>query len=136
MSTAGTTEHRARKSAWAQGGVVFAASIMILIGLFQALQGIAAIVDDEIFVLDQGYAFEVDLTTWGWIHLIIGVILLLAGFLLFTGSVVAGGIAIGLAMLSAIANFFFIPYYPFWSLLIIALNVFVIWSIARASIEA
>lgn len=133
MSTVGTAEHRARGSGWAQGGVAFAATVMILIGLFQTIQGIAAIVDDEFFVRVQNYAFEVDLTAWGWIHLIIGVILVVAGFFLFSGSVVAGGIAIGLAMLSAVANFFFIPHYPFWSLLIIALNVFVIWAIVRAN---
>lgn len=135
MSTVGTAEHRARgsDSGWAVGGVVLAATVMILMGVFQAIQGIAALVNDEFFVAVEGYAYEVDLTAWGWIHLIIGVVLVLAGFFLFSGSLVAGGIAIGLAMLTAVANFFFIPYYPFWSLLIIALSVYVIWAIVRVN---
>jgi hypothetical protein len=132
MSTAGTAQDRTRESGWVLGGVALAATVMVVVGVFQAIQGLAAIIDDEFFVTVRNYAFEIDVTAWGWIHLIIGVILVLAGAYLFSGSVVASTIAIGLAMLSAVANFFFIPHYPFWSILIIALDVFVIWAIIRA----
>jgi hypothetical protein len=132
MSTAGTAQDRTRESGWVLGGVALAATVMVVVGVFQAIQGLAAIINDEFFVTVRNYAFEVDVTAWGWIHLIIGVILVLAGAYLFSGSVVASAIAIGLAMLSAVANFFFIPHYPFWSILIIALDVFVIWAIIRA----
>lgn len=121
-------------SGWAVGGLVFAATMMILVGLFQAVQGLAAIIDDEFFVTLPNYAFEIDTTGWGWIHLVLGAVVALAGFFLFSGSAIAGGLAIGLAGLSATANFFFIPFYPFWSLLIIAIDVFVIWAITRSGV--
>ncbi|MBE1876665.1 hypothetical protein IHE71_13220 [Myceligenerans sp. TRM 65318] len=118
----------------ALGGVVLAATIMIMVGLFQFLEGLAAVISDEFFVVLPNYAFAVDVTTWGWIHLILGVLVVVAGFFLFAGSAVAGAVAIVLAGATAVANFFFIPYYPFWSLLIIAIAVYVIWSITRAGL--
>ena len=121
-------------STWATGGVVFAATVMIMVGAFEFFQGLAAVLEDQFFVTLSDYAFEIDVTAWGWIHLILGGLLVLAGFGLFSGNAVAGGVAILLAILSAIANFFFIPYYPFWTLLIIAVDVFVIWAIARSGI--
>jgi hypothetical protein len=104
---------------------------MILIGVFQIIAGLVAIIDDEFYVVGANYTYDLDTTAWGWIHLIIGIIVLLGGFGLLQRKLWAAALAIGLAMLSAIANFFFIPYYPFWSLLMIALAVFVIWSITR-----
>jgi hypothetical protein len=121
-------------SGWAIGGLVFAATMMILNGTFQAFQGLAAIINDEFFVRVGEYAFNVDVTTWGWIHLILGIVVAVAGFYLFTGSATAGVIAIILASLSALSNFFFIPYYPFWSMLIIAIAFFVIWAVTRAGV--
>lgn len=132
--TSPTESTRSEPPGWASGGVIFAATMMIIIGVFQALEGLAAIIDDEFYVVLPNYTFDLDVSAWGWVHLILGIVIALAGFYLFTGSSVAGGVAIGLAALSAIANFFFIPYYPFWSLLIIAIDVFVIWAIARSGI--
>jgi hypothetical protein len=121
----------ARPSGWAIGGVTFASTIMILVGIFQALEGLAAIINDGFFVLTQNYAFDLDTTAWGWIHLILGIVIVLAGFALWQRKVWAATVAVFLAMLSAISNFFFIPYYPFWSILMIALAVWVIWAITR-----
>ena len=121
-------------SGWAIGGLVFAATMMILNGTFQAFQGLAAIINDEFFVRVGEYAFNVDVTTWGWIHLILGIVIALSGFYLFTGSATAGVIAIILASLSAVSNFFFIPYYPFWAILMIAISIFVIWAVTRAGV--
>ena len=118
-------------SGWAMGGVTFAAAMMLLIGTFQVIAGLVAIIDDQFFVVTQNYTFDLDVTAWGWIHLILGVLLLLAGFGLFGQKVWAGIVAIGLALLTAIENFFFIPYYPFWSIVVIALCVWVIWSLTR-----
>ncbi|TDE03388.1 DUF7144 family membrane protein [Jiangella asiatica] len=120
--------------AWATGGLIFAATMMIMLGVFQALQGLVAIIDDDFFVVLPNYTFDLDISAWGWTHLIIGVLVAVAGFYLYTGSAVAAGVAIGLAGISAISNFFFIPYYPFWALLIIAIDIFVIWAIARSGI--
>jgi hypothetical protein len=114
------------------GLVVFAGVMMILLGIFHALTGLTAILKDQFFVFtSNNYLISVDVTAWGWIHLIGGVVVALAGFYVFSGAAWARGIGILLAALSAIANFLFIPYYPLWSLLMIALDIFVIWALAR-----
>ena len=121
-------------SGWAVGGMVFAATMMCLIGTFQAIVGLAAIINDDFFVVTRNYAFDLDISGWGWIHLLLGICVAGSGFLLFAGSRVAGYLAIVLASLSAIANFFFIPYYPFWSILVIAIALWVIWSLSRPGV--
>jgi hypothetical protein len=117
-------------SGWAVGFILFAAIMLIMVGVFQALQGLVAIFENEFYVATRNYTFKFDATTWGWIHLIFGVIMAFAGWGLLSGRTWARTVAIILAVLSAIANFLFIPYYPFWSLLIITLDVFVIWAVA------
>jgi hypothetical protein len=118
-------------SGWAVGGITFAAVMMTLIGVFQVIAGLVAIIDDDFYVVTQNYTFDVDTTAWGWIHLLLGIVVLVAAYYLTAGQAWAGAVAVVLAALSAIANFFFIPYYPFWSLLMIALAVWVIWSLTR-----
>ena len=115
---------------WTIGAVVFAGVMMMLIGTFHAFAGLAAILDDQYFVVGQNYAFELDVTAWGWIHLILGLVVAAAGWGVFTGAAWARVVGITLAMLSAIANFFFIAYEPVWAILIIALDVFVIAALA------
>jgi hypothetical protein len=118
-------------SGWAVGGLTFAAVMMALIGVFQVIAGLVAIIDDDFYVVTQNYTFDVDTTAWGWIHLLLGIVVLVAAYYLTAGQAWAGAVAVVLAALSAIANFFFIPYYPFWSLLLIALAVWVIWSLTK-----
>ena len=118
-------------SGWAVGGITFAATMMTMIGIFQIIAGLVAIFDDGFYVITENYTFDLDTTGWGWIHLLLGLLLVLAGYGLFAGAAWAVATAIVLAVLSAVANFFFIPYYPFWSLLIIALDVWVIWALTR-----
>jgi hypothetical protein len=118
-------------SGWVVGGVTFAAVMLFTIGVFQMLQGISAIVKDQYYVIGNNYAFNLDVSAWGWIHLILGVILLFGGWALIAGKTWSRILAIVLAVLSAVANFFYIPYYPWWSLLIIALDVWVIWALTR-----
>jgi hypothetical protein len=127
-----STEPRA-VSGWAMSGIMFAATIMVMSGVFQAITGLVAIVNDQFYVAVRGYMFDLDLSTWGWIHLIIGIAVAAAGFALFTRAIWAGVVALFLAVLSAISNFFFIPHYPVWSLLVIALDVWVIWALTRPS---
>jgi hypothetical protein len=117
-------------SGWAVGLIMFAAIMMIMVGVFQALQGLIAVFQNEFYVATRNYLFQFDATTWGWIHLLIGLVVAFAGYALLSGRTWARAAAIILAMLSAISNFLFIPYYPFWSLLIITLDIFVIWAIA------
>jgi hypothetical protein len=117
-------------SGWAVGFTVFAGVMMIMVGVWQALAGLIAIFENEFYVQTRNYLFEFDATTWGWIHLVIGLLVAFAGWGLLSGRTWARSVAIALAVLSAISNFLFIPYYPFWSLLIITLDIFVIWAIA------
>jgi hypothetical protein len=116
-------------SGWAVGLILFAAIMMIMVGIFQALQGLIAIFENEFYVATRNYLFQFDATTWGWIHLVVGLIVAFAGWGLLSGQTWARIVGITLAALSATANFLFIPYYPVWSLLIIAVDVFVIWAL-------
>jgi hypothetical protein len=118
-------------SGWAVGGITFAATMLIMIGIFQGISGLVALFNDEFFVITENYTFDLDVTAWGWIHLLLGIALVLTGYFLIVGAAWAGIVAIVLALLTAVENFFFIPYYPFWSILVIALACWVIWSLTR-----
>ena len=87
---------------------------------YSSLQSLAAIEPDFL---------KFDVTAWGWIHLIAGIVVLLAGFALFSGAVWARTVGVILALVSAIANFAWLPYYPVWSILIIAVDIAVIWAL-------
>jgi hypothetical protein len=117
-------------SGTAVGFILFAAIMMIMAGVFQAIQGLVGIFENEFYVATRNYLLKFDATTWGWIHLILGLVVAFAGWGLLSGRTWARTVAITVAVLSAIANFAFIPYYPFWSLLIITLDIFVIWAVA------
>jgi len=123
MSSTGTSR------SWAVGGLIFAASMMIMLGLWQVMVGIAAIFRDEFFVTTDNYVFNLDTTAWGWLHLVLGALSIVVGAVMFTGATWTRVIGIALAGVSAINNFLFIPYYPLWSLAIIAADIFVIWSL-------
>jgi hypothetical protein len=126
--TARAAEQR-EYSAGAAGLTAFAAILMIMVGTFHAAQGLVAIVNDSFYVVGEEYVFQFDVTTWGWIHMLLGILVAAAGFALFSGAVWARTVGVALAVLSSVANFLWIPYYPFWSLAIIALNVFIIWAL-------
>jgi hypothetical protein len=118
-------------SGWALGAIAFAATLMTLSGIFQILSGLVAVFNDEFYVVSRNYTFDLDVTAWGWIHLIVGIAVFAAGLGLFARKAWAGVTAIVLAMLSALANFFFIPYYPIWALVVIGLDIWVIWALTR-----
>jgi hypothetical protein len=123
-------------SGWAVGGAVFASVLMMIAGVFQVIAGITAVVKDKFFVTTPNYILTFDVSRWGWIHLVFGGLLILAGAFVLRGGLLARIVAIGLVSLSAIANFLFLPYYPFWALLIIAIDVWVIWALATYSRRA
>lgn len=116
-------------SATAVGFTVFAATMMIMIGIFQAIAGIVALINDEFYVVTQGWIFQFDITTWGWVHLILGVIIALAGMALFSGAVWARTLGVIIATISAIVNFAWLPWYPIWAIIMITVDVFVIWAL-------
>lgn len=118
------------RSSVALGFIIFAGVAMIMIGVFHAFQALVALFNDDFYVVGQKWIFEFDLTTWGWIHLIVGIGVAAAGFFVFSGAVWARSVGIAVAAVSALLNFMWLPYYPIWSLVIIALDVLVIWALS------
>jgi hypothetical protein len=116
-------------SSWAVGWAGFAGIMLVIVGVMDFIQGLVAIVNDEFYVIDDDWVVKFDVTTWGWIHLILGVVLVLAGFGIFTGNVAARTVGVIVAGLAAIANFAWLPYYPVWSIILIAVSVAVIWAL-------
>ena len=102
------------KLAWAEGLAVFAASLLIMVGIFQALQGLAAIINDERFVVIAGRSLLIELE---------------AGIAMIMGQSWSFVAAMVVAVLSAVAQFMWLPYYPVWAIVIIALDVAIIWAL-------
>lgn len=125
-----TQTNQTPRSSVAVGAIVFAGVAMIMIGAFHAFQALVALVNDDFYVVGQKWIFEFDLTTWGWIHLVVGIGVAVAGFFVFSGAVWARSVGIAVAAVSALLNFMWLPYYPIWSLIIIALDVLVIWALS------
>ncbi|GAA1695305.1 hypothetical protein GCM10009830_48980 [Glycomyces endophyticus] len=125
-----------RRAAWAAGGTTFAACLMVMVGVWQVIMGIAAVAADDIFVTTPNYVLQLDLTAWGWTHLILGALAAVTGAFIFTGRAWARWAGIMLAVLSATAQFFWMPYQPLWAMVVIAIDVFVIWSLAASSTAA
>lgn len=118
------------RSGVAVGFTYFAAIMMMLSGGFEILQGLSAIIKKNLYVVNKDYIYKINVNGWGWIHLILGVIVLLAGIALLGGASWARIVGIAMAALIAIANFLWLPYYPVWAIVLIALNVVVIWALA------
>ena len=111
------------------GWIFFAAVLMMLAGIMNAIHGFIALVNDEWVVWGNRGDLYLDLTTWGWLHLIVGIVVFLAGIGLLSGNVLARAIAVIVASVAIIANFLFIPAFPVWALTIITINVFVIYAL-------
>ncbi|WP_174187007.1 DUF7144 family membrane protein [Nocardia barduliensis] len=117
------------RQAVAAGTSIGAAALLMITGIASILQGISAIAKDEIYVTGPEYTYQFNTTGWGWIHLVLGVLLVIAALGLMTGAAWARVVAVMLASLSILGNFLWLPYYPGWSILVIALDVAVIWAV-------
>src|SRR3954454_11633269 len=112
------------------GWVVFASFIMIMLGVFQAIEGLVAIFDEGFYaVTEKGLVVNVDYSVWGWVHLILGALVLIAGVGVLTGNVAARAIGVVLAGISAVVNLAFIAASPVWSRIVIAIDVLVIYAL-------
>lgn len=118
-----------QRSSWAVGFEAFAGIMLMIIGVFHALAGLVALVNDEFYVVGQKWVFQFDATTWGWIHLVLGIVVIASGIGIFYGNVAARTVGVIVAAVSAIANFAWLPYSPVWSSLMIAIDVAVIWAL-------
>ncbi|MEU8774073.1 hypothetical protein [Streptomyces sp. NPDC048606] len=116
-------------SAWATGGATFAGVLMAVNGVFSVFEGIAALAKDDVYVPIGDYTFKFNLTSWGWIHLILGVIVFIAGVGILKGAEWGRVAGIALAALSVVIHFLWLPYQPLWALIAIAIGVFVIWAL-------
>ncbi len=122
------------------GWVYFAGFILLISGIFQIIAGLAALLNQDFYLAQNGTVVVFDLTTWGWVHVILGIIVMCVGTALFSGKVWARIIAVILASLSLIANFVFISAYPIWSITLIVLDAIIIYALTvhggEAAIEA
>ena len=110
------------------GAVAFAGVLLIMVGLFHGLQGLVALLSDDLFVRGDNYVFHFSFTAWGWIHLLLGLVTAGAGAGLFFGKTWARTVAVIAAAVSMLGSFMWLPHYPIWSLVIMALDAFIIWA--------
>ncbi|MFI6582810.1 hypothetical protein [Embleya sp. NPDC050493] len=121
-----THTHPATRSS---GWTTFAAVLMTVGGVLAVFQGIAAIAKDDVIVETRNYSFSWSTTGWGWIHVILGAVIFLAGLALFTNALWARFLGVLLAGLSMLANFVWLPHYPLWSIVVIAVDIAIIWAL-------
>jgi hypothetical protein len=119
------TTERTRWTGW----IVFAGVMLIISGVLNAFYGLIAIINDDWVVWTNRASLYLDLSKWGWVHLIIGLIVVLSGIGVFSGNVLARTVGVIAASLSLIANFFFIPAYPLWAIIVATIDVIVIWAL-------
>ena len=111
------------------GWVTFAGVILITVGIFQAFAGLAGLIENEFYAVTPEYVVQFDATTWGWIHIIIGLIVIAAGFGIFSGNVLARTVGVFAALGSMISVFAWLPWYPVWGIIVIAMNIAIIWAL-------
>jgi hypothetical protein len=119
--------------------IVFAVALLVTVGFFNLIDGIAAIANSHVFIANAHYVVG-DLRAWGWVVLILGVLQVIAAVAILAGSQAARWFAVVVIGLNAIGQMLFIPAYPFWSLLIIAVDVVALWGLcaygSRENLEA
>jgi len=120
---------RHQSTGWV-GWIVFSGVLMTMIGVFQAMMGLVALFEDDYYLVGrEGLMLTVDYTSWGWVHLILGIVVLLAGFGVMAGQMWARVVGVILAALSAVVNVAFLAAYPVWSIVVITLDVLVIYAL-------
>jgi hypothetical protein len=125
MSSRSTTPER---TGWV-GWIAYAAVMMIVLGSFNAISGLTAIFSDRIYVDAANSVIALDVTTWGWIHLLVGIGVATTGVFLLRGALWASLVGTMLVMLNLLTQMLLLPAYPFWSLLIIVIDLLVLWAL-------
>ncbi|MFF9347361.1 hypothetical protein [Streptomyces sp. NPDC014734] len=114
---------------WAAGGTMFAGVLLLVDGVFGVIKGVAGIASDQVYARINNYTFKFDVTTWGWIHLILGIVLGIIGWGILAGAMWARATGVVLAAVSLVINFAWLPYQPIWAIISIAIDTFVIWAL-------
>jgi len=118
------------------GWVYFAGAMMAVLGIFEIIQALAALLKHAFYVVTPNEIVKFSINTWGWIHLIIGIIVLLAGFAVLAGQAWGRVIGVLIAIISAIVNLVFLPAYPVWSIIVILVDFLVIYALIVHGSEA
>jgi vacuolar-type H+-ATPase subunit I/STV1 len=130
-----SAEAKSEVTGWV-GWIVFAGTMMMLVGVFHVFEGIIALFRNQVLVVPQGgLVVTVSFTQYGWTQLIVGLIIFAAGLGVFTGRMWARALGVIVASISAIVNFAFVTAFPFWSLTMIALDIVVIYALTAHGAE-
>ncbi|GID30860.1 DUF7144 family membrane protein [Paractinoplanes brasiliensis] len=117
-------------SGWV-GMVVFAGVMLLMLGGFEIIEGTVALFKDDFYLTTrQGLVIPMDFTAWGWTHILLGAIGVLTGLGILAGQMWARVVGIVIAVLSALANLMFLPAYPFWCSIVIAVDVLIIYALS------
>jgi hypothetical protein len=119
-----------KRGTLAHGVGAFAGVMLATVGLFQFLEGLSAVFEDKVYLTTPDYLYSIDLTAWGWIHLSLGALTMVIGIAVLYDQGWARVTGIVILVISAASNFAFLPYYPFWSMLVIAIDILTIWALA------
>ncbi|MFF9505471.1 hypothetical protein ACF1BU_18475 [Streptomyces sp. NPDC014724] len=121
---------------WAAGGIMFAGVLLLVDGFFGVIKGISGIASDEVYARISNYTFRFDVSTWGWIHLILGIVLGFVGWGILKGATWARATGVVIAAISLVLNFMWLPYQPIWAIISIAIDTFVIWALCTEDAKA
>ena len=127
-------QYPSQRSGWT-GWIVFAGVLMVIGGALNALYGLVAVINDEWVVWGNRGAMYLDISQWGWVHLVVGLLVLAAGIGVFSGNVLARTVGVVIAGVSVLANFFFLPAYPLWAIVVITIDVLIIYSLTAHGSE-
>ena len=136
MSQTTSRQSVGARSPWAAGASAFAATLLVVAGALELVQGLVAVIDgSDFFGSSPDYPFGYDPSTWGWVHLVLGLLLAATGIAIFRGSWIGRAVGITLAGLSVVLNFLWLPYYPEWALVLIAVGILVVWGLSVADLS-
>jgi hypothetical protein len=123
-------QNRSTRQLFAGGATFAAAALLLTSGILTLLTGVSAVVNNQLLVVGPDYAYKFNTTGWGWVHIALGILLIVVAFGLFWGTTWARVMGIIIACLGIVVMFLWLPYYPVWSIVLIALNALVIWAVA------
>ncbi|MFD4856699.1 DUF7144 family membrane protein [Streptomyces atratus] len=121
---------------WAAGGITFAGVLLLVDGVFGVIKGISGIASDQVYARMSNYTFKFDVTAWGWIHLVLGILLGFVGWGILKGATWARATGVVLAAVNVVMNFMWLPYQPTWAIISIAIDTFVIWALCTETSKA
>ncbi|HZA09668.1 DUF7144 family membrane protein [Mycobacterium sp.] len=130
MNPTPPAQHPPARQVFAAGATIAAGALLLTNAVLMLLEGISAVINNKLLVIGPDYAYKFNTTGWGWIHIVLAILMGIVALGLVFGRIWARVVAIVMASVSIVAMFLWLPYYPVWSVVIIALDVVVIWAVA------